>query len=302
MSTLDGPLDRLRRPEYTGENRCLPCTILNVGIASVAAAVIAVAWPPAGVAAFAISLAAIYLRGYLVPGTPAITQRYFPERVLRAFGKESQRVTRHAGTTTGNAPSADPRDIPEPEGDAVKSDEQNEEPFDQDSERDLETVLMSSGVVEECDDEDDLCLTDRFASAWWRRIRQIREDEEIAASRLAATLDVDPEGLGFESHGARYAVTYEGDRVGVWDSDAAFYADLAVDPTLNEWIPEWDDLSDRERTQLIAGMRAFLESCPNCESALEQVENVRQTCCSSSVVGVDVDCATCGARVFSGKY
>jgi C4-type Zn-finger protein len=49
-------------------------------------------------------------------------------------------------------------------------------------------------------------------------------------------------------------------------------------------------------------MRAFLESCPNCESALEQVENVRETCCSSSVVGVDVDCSECGARVFSGRY
>ena len=26
--------DRLRQPEYTGENRCTPCTVVNVVIAS----------------------------------------------------------------------------------------------------------------------------------------------------------------------------------------------------------------------------------------------------------------------------
>jgi hypothetical protein len=305
MSLLNGPLERLRRPEYTGENRCFPCTVLNVGIASVASVVLAVAWFPAGVLAFTSSLVAIYLRGYLIPGTPTITQRYFPERVLRAFGKEPKRTTRRAGTTSGDAPPSSADTSPEPSADSARdpaNDDGLEAATDEDGERDLELLLTSSGVVEECDDEDDLCLTDGFASAWWRRIREIRDDDDAAASRLAETLHVDPDGIGFEPGGARYAVTYEGDRIGLWDSNAAFYADLAVEPTLSEWFPEWNNLSDQDRTQLIAGMRAFLQSCPNCESALEQVENVRETCCSSSVVGVDVDCSECGARVFSGRY
>ncbi|MFC7196638.1 hypothetical protein ACFQL4_21660 [Halosimplex aquaticum] len=43
MPRTGSPLDRLRRPEYTGENRCLPCTILNVAIASVGTTLL-VAW------------------------------------------------------------------------------------------------------------------------------------------------------------------------------------------------------------------------------------------------------------------
>ncbi|MFC6975122.1 hypothetical protein ACFQL1_11345 [Halomicroarcula sp. GCM10025709] len=80
-------LARLRDPEYTGENRCLPCTIVNSAIAvALAGAVgvgIAVATTPvlAGVAAalvLAVSALSIWLRGYLVPGTPELTKRYMP--------------------------------------------------------------------------------------------------------------------------------------------------------------------------------------------------------------------------------
>ena len=34
---------RLRQPEYTGENRCLPCTVLNVVLVTAAATVAALA-------------------------------------------------------------------------------------------------------------------------------------------------------------------------------------------------------------------------------------------------------------------
>jgi len=81
-------VDRIRQPEYTGPNRCLPCTLLNVVIAGgVAAGVALVTRPLAGVVAFGILLGTIYLRGYLVPGTPELTKRYLPDQVLRLFGK-----------------------------------------------------------------------------------------------------------------------------------------------------------------------------------------------------------------------
>ncbi|WP_306061456.1 hypothetical protein [Natronococcus wangiae] len=38
--------------------------------------------------ALLVFLAAIYLRGYLVPGTPELTERYVPPSVLRLFGKD----------------------------------------------------------------------------------------------------------------------------------------------------------------------------------------------------------------------
>jgi hypothetical protein len=71
-------LDALRQPEHTGEYRCTPCTVVNSVIAVVLAAALAVLWLPAGVLALAVSLAANHLRGYLVPGTPELTRRYFP--------------------------------------------------------------------------------------------------------------------------------------------------------------------------------------------------------------------------------
>ncbi|MFB6107479.1 MAG: hypothetical protein ABEJ82_01400 [Haloplanus sp.] len=81
--------DRLRRPEYTGENRCLPCTVVNVIIGVVVAAVVGALFGPVGaLAALAVSLGAVYFRGYLVPGTPTLTMRYLPPRVLELFGKE----------------------------------------------------------------------------------------------------------------------------------------------------------------------------------------------------------------------
>jgi hypothetical protein len=80
--------DRLRQPAYTGENRCLPCTAVNLVVAALlAAGVAALASLPAGAAAFAALAAVVYLRGYLVPGTPALTARYLPRPVLRLFGK-----------------------------------------------------------------------------------------------------------------------------------------------------------------------------------------------------------------------
>lgn len=78
----------VRRPEYTGENRCLPCTVLNVLLAAAVAVPIGAVSFPAGLALFLACLLAIYLRGYLVPGTPELTKRYLPPAVLRLFGKE----------------------------------------------------------------------------------------------------------------------------------------------------------------------------------------------------------------------
>jgi hypothetical protein len=81
--------DRLRRPEYTGENRCFPCTVVNVCLTFVAAVVVSVALTPlGGLFVLTSGLGAIYFRGYLVPGTPELTVRYFPPWLLELFGKE----------------------------------------------------------------------------------------------------------------------------------------------------------------------------------------------------------------------
>ncbi|KPN30966.1 hypothetical protein SY89_01707 [Halolamina pelagica] len=153
MSAGSTVTDRLEQSEYIGENRCLPCTVLNVALAVVLAAVAAVvATPLVGVAVLFVSLSAIYFRGYLVPGTPELTKRYLPDRVRRRFGK---------------APA-----LPDP-GETV----------------DVEAYLLDAGVLVDPPAGDDLELADRAATEWRERIDAAREDPAAAAGDVLALDD-----------------------------------------------------------------------------------------------------------------
>lgn len=268
MSTSGRVLEQLRQPEYTGENRCMPCTAVNLVIAGMLAIGIAIVSVVAGIAAFGLFAGAIYFRGYLVPGTPTITQQYFPEPVLRAFGKDVEA---------------------EPPIEQMDTDPES-----------IETLLVEANVVEECNEEDDLCLTAQFKDTWWRRIRQLRDDDQRAAERLAHVLEIDPAELSFEND-TEFTVRYEDAVIGRWDSDAMFYADLAAEPTLGEYVHGWEELEGQQRTQLLVGLRAFLTECPACDAPLDPVEDVRRSCCSGSYVSVTVRCEQCDAIVFSGS-
>ena len=80
-------LARVRNPAYTGPNRCLPCTVVNVGLTAVAALGVATVSLPLGVAVAVAGLTTTYLWGYVVPRTPELTKRYLPDRILAWFDK-----------------------------------------------------------------------------------------------------------------------------------------------------------------------------------------------------------------------
>ncbi len=83
-------VEALKQPAYTGENRCLSCTALNGAIALAISLVLTTKRSViAGVLSLGAFSATIYLRGYLVPGTPTLTREFFPPWLLRVFGKES---------------------------------------------------------------------------------------------------------------------------------------------------------------------------------------------------------------------
>ncbi len=86
---MDGIWTSIRQDEFTGENRCLPCTVVNLIISALLAGIIGYYSRGIGIIGFGLSALLIYLRGYLIPKTPYITQEYFPDSVLRAFGKSS---------------------------------------------------------------------------------------------------------------------------------------------------------------------------------------------------------------------
>ena len=78
-------LTDFRNPEHTGENRCWPCTAVNVAIVGVASAVLFPVSPVLSVVAAAVGLLLVVVRGYVIPGTP----RFAPRLVARLPGGDA---------------------------------------------------------------------------------------------------------------------------------------------------------------------------------------------------------------------
>jgi hypothetical protein len=147
----------LRRPEYTGENRCLPCTAVNLVLAGLATAGIATVSAPAALGFGVLAVGCIAVRGYLLPGTPTLTSRYLPARVLEWFGKHEP---------------------VNPNGEAF----------------DVTGFLAAAGVLET--DEPDLALSAAFEAALGDAVFELEDDRAVrlATGRL---LDVAPDRLSF---------------------------------------------------------------------------------------------------------
>lgn len=308
MSTLD--LERLRQPEYTGENRCIPCTVTNVVIT--VGLVLAVwygwtvlvgslAWLVGGLVLVG-GLAAIWLRGYLVPGTPTLTKQYFPESVLRVFDKEP----------TADTPGGFDTGAVETEDDAAATAEETAADHDEaDTDADAETaaeteeidaeeLLLSAGVVTPCANEDDLCMTEGFRVNWRGRMTAMDDDgaEQIA---LAHELDLEPEEIEFTEYGNAFVALNDGQRLGQWESQPALVADLAAARELPRWVDGWEALPVKSRSQLLSGLRVFLDDCPGCDGSVSIGVETVESCCRSREV-VATNCEGCDARLLEMRY
>jgi len=268
--------DRLRQPEYTGENRCWPCTFTNVVIALVLSGVVGTAAvlgaggtaTMAGVAAagglFVVSLAAIWLRGYLVPGTPTLTKRYFPDWLLATFDKRPE-----------GAEGIDAADV------------------------DVEAELIDAGVLEPCANRDDLCVADGYADAWRARIERLRENE-VEPEMLRDFFPVDVADVSFDRSDDAVIARMGGTRVAHWESEAALIADVAAADVFQERLGRWDDYSFEAQVELVGGLRLFLERCPDCDGPIAFGEETVESCCRSVDV-VAMNCDDCGARLFEAE-
>ena len=271
MASTSGTLARFKQPEYTGENRCLPCTVVNTIIGAVLSVAVGggalqVAGPGAGVAAgvavFAASLAGIYFRGYLVPGTPELTKQYFPPWLLRAFGKE-------------------------PEVNAQVS---------ADTEIDPETELIEVGALEPCKEGEDLCLTASFKEAWYDEIDRVTASD-ASRERLLALLGLEDAEVNFTEHGRAFQAFIDGTVVGRWESQAAFHADLGAAQTLSREYADWDALPVESRGQLLNGLRLFIDTCPDCGGVPSFETDTVESCCTTQEVAA-VTCDNCDSRLF----
>lgn len=289
--TDGGVLDRLRRPAYTGSNRCYPCTIVNIVIAVVLASALLVGglllrlevWLAAGMAIviLAVSLGAVALRGYLVPGTPWLTRNYLPAPVFRWFEARKPGggvATQASASASASTPTASPS-TPSSSGASAP----------------IEDVLERAGVVTECADVDDLCLAPSFERAWFERIESIR-DAEVERTAIADLLGMEVEALSIERFGDPVVARFDGRDVGQWPSRAAFLADAAAAETMPDWLDGWDDLAVDRKGHLLQATRAFLERCPACDGPVSIGEEAVRSCCRSIPVGA-VTCDACGDRL-----
>jgi hypothetical protein len=262
-------VDRLRQPAYTGENRRVPCTIANVMITGVGSAALATKSKRLGGAAFAASLGAIHLRGYLVPGTPTLTKRYFPDQVLRWFDKER---------TSTSIPVDDTDDT-------IRIDP--------------EQVLLDARAVTLCEDGTDLCPQSDFRASRRER-RHALKSESPDSEDLLVALDA-PVDVSVEEYGDALVAGTDDRMLGQWPSQAAVVVDVAAAAELAERYPDWERLNPAERARVLTSLRIFIEECPECDGPVRVEQEVVESCCMSHDVVVSA-CQNCDAQLFEIEW
>jgi hypothetical protein len=262
-------LARVRNPEYTGENRCVPCTIVNVSLAAAASAIVGSVSRKGGAAAFAGSLAAIGLRGYLVPGTPALTKRYLPAPILEQF---------------------DTHPLEETDEDAEELTTETIEEYDRQRERavDPERFLLEVGAVEIR--ENDLGFTDELADLIDDRLRAL-PDDPLEPELVAELYGLEPATVTVVDRS--YPAVRIGRRIHKWPSTAALLADLATHRALEELTERWQEVPQAQRVELLEVLRSFRERCPSCEGPITLTEDTVDSCCQTYAVHA-LNCDGCG--------
>ncbi len=246
---------RIRRDAYTGENRCTPCTVLNLCIAGGLSAVATVAGSPLlGGVVFAVGTLAIYARGYLVPGTPTMTERYLPASLQRRLGKEP------VADDAVSPPAADDRGL---------------------------APLVDAGVLSR--DGDEAVLTAAFGTDWRERTAAVVE-RGVDPTDVRTLFDAE----SVSRHGDLSFVV-DGTSSVRWGSEAALAADVVAAAMLRDRHPAWESADVDRRRSVLRGLRLCLETCPACGGAVAADERRVDPCCNRPHLVAESVCVDCGA-------
>lgn len=260
--------ERIRRPEYTGRNRCWPCTIANAALLTVVGAVAAVVWLPLAAAVLIVGVAGLWLRGYLVPYTPRVAPPLF-DRLPIPSPKSEESAGRGSISGTGDEAA--------PDGDAVLG------------------ALLEAGVVDA--DGEALALDPAFRDAWTDEVRALRDADGEA---LAATIEsTTPEGVSARAQGTDDSlILVEGSDGGVTLARPIAIAEAAAARALETTAPA---LSAAVRASATRPLRGFLERCPVCGT--EVVETTPRSCCGTTNPRDEDDrilaCPSCDRRLYT---
>lgn len=299
---LPDALEQYRQPAYTGENRCIPCTAVNVVIAVVFSMLVSfVGTPFVGLLALGGSLLAIYLRGYLVPGTPELTKQYFPDWLLATFDKAEgppietePTLPEQTGDDESAEDEADEKRAEPATVDADEADEPTDAESADDEPADPEELLFEMAAIQETDDGEDIELTEEFADELFAAADELRDDEDARTVAIAGLLgiDADEAKIHQEVHGpALYA---DADRIHRWPSEAALLADACTHRALAE-RERWDQIPPQQRLGIARALRSFLSTCPVCGGEVGLTEDTVSSCCRDWDVFA-IRCVDCDAH------
>lgn len=262
-TTLATIVDGLRSPEYTGSNRCPPCTIFNLMLVGITAIVAGSFAATAGIVIVAVGVVTVWLRGYVVPGTPRITKRYLPPRVLTWFDKRIDDSTDVGSLTDSQRDTTDPTE-----------------------------TLEVLGVLE---DTEPPTLGSQFRSTWSETAETFSTDRVALQRAVAEMLSTSPDTIAVSpAEGAGVVLTASGEWIGQWPSRTALIADVSTEQTLNG--TGWTEFSRVTRADLSARIRGLATRCPVCDERTHVSEITVESCCRETDV-VAVTCPTCADRL-----
>lgn len=258
----------LRRPEYTGANRCTPCTVVNVALVALVGVAVAVVSPVVAALVVAVGLALVALRGYVVPYTP----QFAPAVAARLP------VTFEHGEEGGADPKTTLADA-EVDGTAGDGPPTGDE---------VTAALLSAGVVT---GDDRLHLAESFEREWLGAVRELRAaDDETLAARVA-------DAAGFTDEAT---VVGDGVRVG-GPAGTTLSRPAAITDTATVEALETAGVPPRHWQPATRPLRLFLPECPVCGGEIEAT--TRAECCGGAgrVYGSLTDdvlaCVDCAAVV-----
>lgn len=286
-------VDALRRPAYTGERRCWPCTLLNGALLACSTVWLARRGHRAlAVALAAVGTASIALRGYFVPYTPR-----FAPRLAAALSGDSFDVD-HVGTRV----SADPGPA-EGKGSLVGASTPPDTPGStaegMPAGDDVLAALLEAEVL--VSEGESLFLREEAEARWRAEMDALRPlDPETLAATVADATPRATEAAVVENDGEEWIVL--DDRRGpagqAWLSRPVAIAEAAAVRALYELAP---GLPAETRIAAARPMRMFLKTCPACGGPV--TETTTAACCGGVPLWDGPDdvlaCEACNRQLFT---
>lgn len=262
-------LSQFQNPDHTGANRCTPCTVVNLVLAAVLTAIVGYLSLAVGIVVGIGSLASIFFRGYLVPGTPWLTTRFLPDRILAWF-------------------EDDEHEPPILEDDFTFETVEKIE-YERENRVDGEAFLSEESVVVTDPETGDRRLTQAFHDALAEPLERYR-GTPMTDLPVGEMMDVPSTDVTFLDRS--YPAIKPSRRIRKWPSEAALTADVASHETLSTISTEWVDLPIEQRLELLEAIRSLYERCPACGGEVGFDETAVESCCRTYEV-VTYRCRDC---------